>query len=171
MRVRGRVWRGVRISPTPPRAGDCHTPWEAGRLRPPHARTRPMTIHIEVSCGELLDKLTILEIKSRRMEDPGKRANVEREKTLLAAVWDALPGVAGNESLLALRRALMETNEKLWVIEDDIRDKERAGVFDEAFIALARSVYRTNDQRAALKKQVDQLLGSRLTEEKSYQPY
>lgn len=130
-----------------------------------------MTIHIEVSCGELLDKLTILEIKSRRMEDPAKRANVEREKTLLAAVWDALPGVAGNESLLALRRALMETNEKLWLIEDDIRDKERSGVFDEAFIALARSVYRTNDQRAALKKQVDQLLGSRLTEEKSYQPY
>ena len=130
-----------------------------------------MTIHIEVSCGELLDKLTILEIKTERMEDPAKRANVEREKALLATVWDNLPGVAGNEALAGLRRALRETNEKLWVIEDDIRDKERAGVFDESFISLARSVYRTNDQRAALKKQVDTLLGSRLTEEKSYQPY
>lgn len=130
-----------------------------------------MTIQIEVSCGELLDKLTILEIKSRRIDDPAKRANVEREKALLTAVWDGVPGVAGNAALVGLRQALQDTNEKLWTIEDDIREKERAGVFDESFIVLARSVYRTNDQRAALKKQVDQLLGSRLTEEKSYQPY
>jgi hypothetical protein len=130
-----------------------------------------MTIHIEVSCGELLDKLTILEIKSERMKDPAKLANVAREKALLETVWETLPGVAGNESLAALRQALKQTNEKLWVIEDDIRDKERAEVFDGAFISLARSVYRTNDHRAALKKQVDQVLGSRLTEEKSYQPY
>lgn len=130
-----------------------------------------MNVTIEVSCGELLDKLTILEIKSRRIPDPAKQANIRRELEQLEAAWRGLPNPPDAREIARLRRALTEVNERLWVIEDDIRDKERAGQFDADFIALARSVYRTNDARAALKKEVDQLLGSRLTEEKSYQPY
>lgn len=130
-----------------------------------------MNVTIEVSCGELLDKLTILEIKSRRIADPVKLANIRRELEQLEAVWRSLPNPADAREIARLRQALTEVNERLWGIEDDIRDKERAGQFDADFIALARSVYRTNDARAALKKEVDQLLGSRLTEEKSYQPY
>jgi len=130
-----------------------------------------MNVTIEVSCGELLDKLTILEIKSRRITDPAKQANIRREIEQLEAVWRSLPNPADAREIARLRQALTEVNERLWVIEDDIRDKERAGQFDADFIALARGVYRTNDARAALKKEVDQLLGSRLTEEKSYQPY
>lgn len=130
-----------------------------------------MNVTIEVSCGELLDKLTILEIKSRRIPDPAKQANIRRELEQLEAAWRGLPNPPDAPEIARLRQALTEVNERLWVIEDDIRDKERAGQFDADFIALARSVYRTNDARAALKKEVDQLLGSRLTEEKSYQPY
>jgi hypothetical protein len=130
-----------------------------------------MNVTIEVSCGELLDKLTILEIKSRRIPDPAKQANIRRELEQLEAAWRGLPNPGDAREIARLRQALTEVNERLWVIEDDIRDKERAGQFDADFIALARSVYRTNDARAALKKEVDQLLGSRLTEEKSYQPY
>lgn len=130
-----------------------------------------MNVTIEVSCGELLDKLTILEIKARRIADPAKQANIRREHEQLEAAWRSLPDPADAREIARLRQALTEVNERLWVIEDDIRDKERAGQFDADFIALARSVYRTNDARAALKKEVDQLLGSRLTEEKSYQPY
>ncbi len=130
-----------------------------------------MTVRIEISCGELLDKITILEIKSERIADPAKLNNVRAELAELSAVWEEIPGKAQAAELTTLRAELRATNEKLWAIEDDIRELERQQRFDEAFIALARSVYFTNDRRAALKKKVDQCLGSRFSEEKSYKPY
>ncbi|MEN9728021.1 MAG: hypothetical protein RL434_2387 [Pseudomonadota bacterium] len=130
-----------------------------------------MTVRIEISYGELLDKITILEIKSERIAEPAKLRNVRTELEALTAAWAALPGAEEKPELLSLRAELKTTNEKLWVIEDDIRELERQQRFDQTFIGLARSVYITNDQRAALKKQVDQCLGSRFSEEKSYKPY
>lgn len=130
-----------------------------------------MTVLIEVSCGELLDKITILEIKSERIEDPAKLCNVNTELAALRAVWDQGPGAHQSDELAELRAQLKLTNQKLWIIEDEIREMERESRFDQAFIALARSVYITNDRRAALKKRVDQQLGSRFSEEKSYAPY
>ncbi|MEO1459105.1 MAG: DUF6165 family protein [Pseudomonadota bacterium] len=127
------------------------------------------TVTIEVAAGELVDKITILEIKTERIADAAKRANVARElETLVAARAAALPA---SEALETLTAALKRVNEALWQIEDDIRDCERAGDFTERFIALARAVYRTNDERAALKRRINDLLGSRLVEEKSYRPY
>ncbi|MEO0822832.1 MAG: DUF6165 family protein, partial [Pseudomonadota bacterium] len=106
------------------------------------------TVTIEVAAGELVDKITILEIKAERIADAAKRANVARElETLVAARAAALPA---SEALETLTAALKRVNEALWQIEDDIRDCERAGDFTERFIALARAVYRTNDERAAL---------------------
>lgn len=130
-----------------------------------------MSVQIEVSCGELCDKITILEIKSERIADPAKRANVARELDGLARVWASLDPGAAADAVAATRRALREVNEKLWVIEDDIRQLERERRFDADFIALARAVYQVNDERARLKRRVDELLGSRLVEEKSYAPY
>lgn len=130
-----------------------------------------MTARIEISYGELLDKITILEIKSERIGDPAKLANVGMELAALNAVWAEIPVNLQGPELPALRAELKATNEKLWEIEDDIRELERQQRFDEAFIELARSVYFTNDRRAALKKKVDQCLGSRFSEEKSYKPY
>ena len=106
-----------------------------------------MSIEIEISYGELIDKITILEIKFERIADADKRANVERELAVLHNAWmraGISPGVVE-----AQRRQLKDTNEKLWVIEDAIREKEAAGSFDQEFIELARSVYVTNDERAA----------------------
>ncbi len=130
-----------------------------------------MSVQIEVSCGELCDKITILEIKSERIADPAKRANVARELDGLMRVWASLDLGAVADEVAATRRALREVNEKLWVIEDDIRQLERERRFDADFIALARAVYQVNDERARLKRRVDELLGSRLVEEKSYAPY
>ncbi len=121
---------------------------------------------IPVSWGELLDKITILQIKQERLEDDAKRANVVTELTALLAVAGAALA-----QVPALAAELKAINEALWDIEDDIRDKERAGQFDARFIELARAVYVTNDQRAAVKRKVNLALGSALVEEKSYKPY
>ena len=126
-------------------------------------------IHIPMSPGELLDKITILEIKSERMEDAEKLANVRTELDLLNATWrDA---VNADETVTRIHGELKAINEELWEIEDDIRDKERVKEFDERFIELARAVYFTNDRRAAAKKELNQYLGSTIVEEKSYQDY
>jgi len=126
-------------------------------------------IQVPVSPGEVLDKITILEIKSERISDPGKLANVKRELELLQAAW--LQSVEEDETVHRIHSELKTINEALWEIEDDIRDKERAREFDQVFIDLARSVYVTNDQRAEAKKELNVYLGSEIVEEKSYQDY
>ena len=126
-------------------------------------------IQVPVSPGEVLDKITILEIKSERMADPEKLANVRIELKLLRESWAA--AVPGDDVIHALHAELKEINETLWEIEDDIRDKERAREFDQRFIELARAVYTTNDRRSELKKKLNQHLGSKIVEEKSYQAY
>ena len=128
-----------------------------------------MLLNVQTSPGEFLDKLTILEIKSERMTDPSKLANVTRELTILRETWGASPLSARDVS--ALVAALKQVNEALWEIEDLIRDREAAQQFDARFVALARSVYTTNDERAAIKKRINIALGSRIIEEKAYKPY
>ena len=127
------------------------------------------TVTIEIAPGELIDKITILEIKTERIADAGKVANVQVELDVLAASRDA--AMPGSAELTRLTAELKAVNEALWEIEDDIRDCERDGDFSDKFVQLARSVYITNDKRAALKREINELLGSRLVEEKSYQPY
>lgn len=128
----------------------------------------PATPMVPVSWGELLDKITILQIKQERLDDAAKRANVAAELAALTAV----AGTAlADASLAAPLAALKAVNESLWVIEDRLRDKEAAGRFDADFIELARAVYFTNDRRAALKRDINRLLNSTLVEEKSYRPY
>jgi hypothetical protein len=122
-----------------------------------------------VSYGELLDKIAILQIKSERMTDPAKLANVRNELSALEATWMAHPAAGGD--IAALRAQLKAVNERLWVIEDDIRLKEKAQAFDAEFIRLARSVYVENDERARIKKDINLALGSTYVEEKSYQDY
>ncbi|HEV7432395.1 MAG TPA: DUF6165 family protein [Steroidobacteraceae bacterium] len=126
-------------------------------------------ILVPISPGELLDKITILRIKSARMSDTNKLANVRLELGLLEKQWrSALPqgiDVAGEE------RSLEEVNAKLWEVEDLLRDLEAEKRFDERFVELARAVYITNDERAAIKKRINVKLGSALIEEKSYRPY
>jgi DNA polymerase IIIc chi subunit len=126
-------------------------------------------ILVPISPGELLDKITILRIKAARMTDPQKVQNVRLELDLLERTWresgSAVPEVAADEA------ELQRVNEALWDIEDQIRDKELAQAFDGEFIELARAVYVTNDERAAVKRRVNVTLGSRIVEEKSYKPY
>ncbi|HEX8585279.1 MAG TPA: DUF6165 family protein [Allosphingosinicella sp.] len=125
------------------------------------------TPNVPVSWGELLDKITILEIKEERIADPAARSNVRRELGLLRDIATlALEDPAATRLLATLRRI----NERLWDIEDDIRGKEAQADFGPDFIALARAVYKTNDQRAALKRELNGLLNSELVEEKSYAP-
>jgi hypothetical protein len=124
---------------------------------------------VPVSPGELLDKITILRIKAARMTDPAKVANVRLELELLERTWKE-SGCADHD-VAAEERALQAVNEKLWDIEDDIRDKERAQAFDAKFVELARAVYFSNDERAAVKRRINVALGSRIVEEKSYKPY
>lgn len=126
-------------------------------------------ILVPVSPGEVLDKITILEIKSERISDPQKLANVRAELALLRATWAG--SVSEDETVHALHAQLREVNEALWDIEDDIRDQERTAKFDERFIQLARSVYVTNDRRSRIKKELNLHLGSQIVEEKSYQAY
>lgn len=133
-----------------------------------------MELMAPVSPGELLDKLTILEIKKERIVDPDKRVNVIHELEVLSALWaKASPGPeqAAALGLDAMRAELKAINESLWTIEDDIRVCESNKDFGSAFIELARAVYQTNDRRAAVKKQVNLALGSDLVEEKSYSEY
>ena len=124
---------------------------------------------VPISPGELIDKVTILEIKSERMTDPAKLLNVRTELTLLNETWRACPYSATD--IEAEWAGLRGVNTQLWDIEDLIRDKERAGEFDDEFIRLARAVYVTNDERAAIKKRINVKLGSSLVEEKSYKDY
>ncbi len=126
-------------------------------------------IQVPVSPGEVLDKITILEIKSERITDPDKLANVEQELGLLQAVWGQI--VTDDETVRGIHVELKGINEVLWQIENDIRDKERAQEFDQRFVELARSVYRTNDQRAGVKRKLNIYLGAQLVEEKSYRSY
>jgi hypothetical protein len=126
-------------------------------------------ILVPVSFGELLDKIAILQIKSERMTDPAKLANVRNELSALEQTWMAHPAAGGD--IAKLRAELKAVNERLWVIEDDIRLKEKAQAFDEAFVRLARSVYFENDTRARIKKDINLALGSSYIEEKSYEDY
>jgi hypothetical protein len=126
-------------------------------------------IRVPVSPGELLDKITILRIKSQRIGDPAKLANVRLELRVLEETWNA--SAYAKVDIEAEIGALTAVNGRLWVIEDDIRDKERAQAFDAQFILLARAVYVENDERAAIKRRINTKLGSTIVEEKSYRPY
>lgn len=127
-------------------------------------------INVPISPGELIDKITILEIKMERMDDPQKLSNVKIELDLLEKVWQK-SDYAGADMVSDKRTELKVINEKLWVIEDDLRLKESKTEFDSEFIELARSVYFTNDHRARVKKEINIGVGSELVEEKSYQDY
>lgn len=126
-------------------------------------------IKVPVSPGELLDKITILRIKSKRMTDPAKLANVRLELLILEQTW-----AASAYSKVDIARdvdALLTVNERLWLIEDEIRDQERAQNFGAEFIRLARAVYVQNDERATIKRRINVTLGSAIVEEKSYRDY
>jgi hypothetical protein len=127
------------------------------------------TPHVPVSWGELIDKITILDIKRQRLTGAAALANVGRELEALSAI--AAPVLAADATARALMARLKALNEVLWDIENRIRGKEAAGAFDAAFVTLARSVYQRNDERAALKKQLNQQLACELVEEKGYTPY
>jgi hypothetical protein len=134
-------------------------------------------ILVPISAGELLDKITNLRIKSRRMQDAGKLANVRRElealeRTCGEALGAPLTELSGAAGALASEIAALEqVNASLWDIEDRIREHEAASRFDASFIELARAVYLRNDERAAIKRRINVALGSALIEEKSYRPY
>ena len=123
---------------------------------------------IEISHGEIVDKLTILQIKKTNIIDPIKLDNIVKEYDYLLSVVENDLGIL-TESPEYLE--LLSINNELWVIEDDIRDKERDKVFDNEFIELARSVYTTNDKRAEIKKKINLKYGSLFVEEKSYSNY
>lgn len=124
---------------------------------------------VPVSFGEVLDKITILEIKSERITDPEKLVNIRRELEALQQVWNET--LADPEQVNEERRELKTINEALWQIEDDIREQEAARDFGPRFIELARAVYVTNDKRGVVKKRINLALGSRFVEEKSYRDY
>ncbi len=124
---------------------------------------------VPVSWGELIDKITILEIKTVRLSAEKALVNVRKELSLLACA--CIPEVACDPAISILTDRLRSVNEELWTIEDSIREKERIKQFDAEFIKLARSVYKRNDERAALKKEINNLLNSEVIEEKSYQSY
>jgi len=126
-------------------------------------------ITVPVSPGELIDKITILRIKSQRITDATKLKNVRAELDALTTTW-AGSAYAGID-ITADENALLAVNERLWIIEDEIRDKEREQCFDAEFIRLARAVYFENDERAAIKRRINLRLGSAIIEEKSYSDY
>jgi len=129
-------------------------------------------MRIEVSNGEIIDKYTILEIKLQEIKDEAKLANVQKEHDTLKTVVNYIYNETHAQDVLAeLHNDLLNINKTLWNIEDQIRDCERDESFGSDFIELARSVYYTNDERAEVKKQINQLTGSNLVEEKSYQEY
>jgi hypothetical protein len=129
----------------------------------------PMTVLTEIAPGELIDKITILRIKSERIAEDAKLKNVRAELAILHETLEK--DVPASDALSRLDAALQAVNEELWVIEDDIRDREREGDFGAEFIRLARAVYVINDKRAVLKKEINLLLGSTIVEEKSYAAY
>lgn len=128
-----------------------------------------MKITIPVGAGELIDKITILSIKSERITDEAKLVNIRHELGLLVEVRDN--ALSEFPDIATLQADLKSINEALWEIEDDIRDCERAGDFGPKFIELARAVYVTNDRRAKAKRAVDEHVGSPIVEEKSYAEY
>ena len=128
-----------------------------------------MSIKIELSVGELLDKISILQIKAERIDDPSKVKNINKELDVLMSLWNDSP--YSDTNLSSEINELKNINEALWDIEDKIRDKERNQVFDKDFIELARSVYFTNDKRAEIKRIINGKTGSELIEEKSYSDY
>lgn len=138
-----------------------------------HAITRDTpvttTIMTAIAPGELIDKITILRIKSQRIADAEKLKNIRTELDILNETL--AKDVPASDELTRLDGELQTVNEALWEIEDDIRECERQGDFGEDFIRLARAVYVTNDKRAALKKEINLLLGSTIVEEKSYAEY
>ena len=125
---------------------------------------------IEVSNGEILDKITILVIKSKKITDPIKLKNNNNELDELKSFLDVV-GYESNSTVNSLVKELESVNEKLWDVEDKLRDKERSKQFDDEFIKLARDVYFTNDERAKIKKNLNEVTNSKLVEEKSYQKY
>ena len=127
------------------------------------------SVKVDIAPAELIDKVTILSIKSERIDDVEKRKNVQSELDILTATRDQViqPSASLNDLTLKLR----DVNERLWVIEDDIRSCEANEEFGSQFIELARAVYRQNDERARLKREINNLLGSKIIEEKSYKPY
>jgi hypothetical protein len=120
-----------------------------------------------VSIGELIDKITILEIKAERITDAGKVANVRTELDGLLPLWHQQ--LAAQPGLDALKAQLKVINERMWDIQDRLRDKEAAQVFDDEFIQLARGVYGTNGERVKVKNEINRIAGSQLVEEKQYQ--
>jgi hypothetical protein len=125
-------------------------------------------MNIEVSHGEIVDKLTILQIKKENITDPIKLDNIVKEYDYLLSVVENDLGISTESSEYL---ELLSINKELWVIEDDIRDKERVKEFDDDFIKLARGVYYTNDVRAKIKKEINLKCSSGFVEEKSYQSY
>jgi hypothetical protein len=123
---------------------------------------------IEVSHGEIVDKLTILQIKKKNITDSEKLININKEYDYLISIVENDLGISTTSSEYL---QLLSINEELWVIEDDIRDKERNKEFDDEFIKLARAVYYTNDVRAKIKKEINLKYSSGFVEEKSYQSY
>ena len=130
-----------------------------------------MSLLIPASVGELIDKITILEIKLNRIADPAKQQNISRELKALMAVVEQCQLGYPKGALVELGQQLSEVNQLLWQIEDDIRECERQADFGERFVELARAVYHRNDERAAIKRQINDLCGSELVEEKSYAAY
>ena len=128
-----------------------------------------MKLVVEISAGELLDKIAILEIKSEKIGDEAKLVNIRYEHAALVDAFER--GITPSEELSRLRRELKAVNGELWRIEDEIRAQEKAGTFGAAFVALARSVYRANDRRASIKRAINDLLQSPIVEEKSYADY
>lgn len=126
---------------------------------------------IEVSNGEILDKHTILKIKLEKITDPVKVANLNKEWMILTPIVQEIVTACNNDLIHIAYQDMLEVNRKLWQIEDEIRDCEKTNDFGEEFIRLARAVYWTNDDRNLVKKRIDNLTGSNLTEEKSYSNY
>ena len=124
---------------------------------------------VECPLGDIVDRVTILKIKSERIANPDVVAHVVTELETITTAW-AEEGHPAMETLNDYE-ALAQVNGELWVIEDDLREKERVSDFGDEFVQLARSVYFTNDRRAALKKAINEALGSRLVEQKSYSDY
>jgi Family of unknown function (DUF6165) len=128
-----------------------------------------MSISVEISAGELLDKITILEIKLEKILDPAKLSNVRKEYDMLTITCRA--EIGESHDLNVLKDRLKQLNTELWDVEDEIRECERRRDFGERFVALARSAYRTNDRRSLAKREINNLLKSALVEEKSYSSY
>jgi len=128
-------------------------------------------MNINVSTGEVFDKITILELKLLNLKDESKLNNVKKEYTELLFIYEVTDYWNKQSELHELVYQLFDVNKKLWEVEDQLRIKEKNKQFDDNFIQLARSVYMYNDQRAALKKQINELTQSELIEEKSYEKY